>query len=155
MTTNNGQPPEYSSRLDRIEAIVAATSEQIAANAIALSRLEESVARHDSVLERLEESVARHDSVMGAIQTSIAANAAAIDRLEANQAAGSERLNILTERVNTVSESVNQVSRIAFATFQRFDAMQVEIHDLRTDVRGLQLENRRILNILEQRGNNG
>ncbi|BAC90575.1 hypothetical protein [Gloeobacter violaceus] len=120
MTTSHGQPPEFSTRLDRIEAIVAANSEQIVANASAIGRL----------------------------ALAVAANTAAITRLEANQAASSERVDIMAERVNTVSESVNQVSHIALATLRRIDAMQVEI-------RGLQTENRRILELLEQRGQGG
>ncbi|BAC89165.1 glr1224 [Gloeobacter violaceus PCC 7421] len=113
MTTSNGQPPEFSFRLDRIEAIVAANSEQITANTTAITRL------------------------------------------EANQAALSERVNIMAERVDTVSESVNQVSRIALAILQRVDSTQTEIRDLQTDMRGLQLENRRILDILQQRRGDG
>ncbi|BAC90576.1 hypothetical protein [Gloeobacter violaceus] len=113
MTTSNGQPPDFPSRLDRIEALVATNSEQIAANISAIGRLE----------------------------VSVTANTVAITRLEANQAAMSERVNIMAERVDTLAESIRLLVPI--------------IQSIQSDVRGLQLENRRILDILQQRGENG
>ncbi|UFP93369.1 hypothetical protein [Gloeobacter morelensis] len=99
MTTNSGQPPDCSSRLDRVEMLLARVAEQQAVT-----------------------------------QSQVSANAQAITRLEANQAALSERVNIMGERVDTLAESIRVLVPI---------------------IQSIQLENRRILDILQQRGEKG
>ncbi|WP_041243939.1 hypothetical protein [Gloeobacter kilaueensis] len=122
------QPENWRERLDRVEAIVASNSEQIAAT---------------------QRQVDANSLAIADLALRTDANSTAISRLEAAQTASNQRMDDLTERVNILSERVSdltrmveQVSRIALATFQRIDAMQSEIRELQT-------ENQRVLDILK------
>ncbi|AGY57035.1 hypothetical protein [Gloeobacter kilaueensis] len=122
MTSSNGQPENWRERLERVEALTAANSEQIAANSAAIARLETAQATSNQRMDDLTERV----NVLSERMTDL-----------------TERVGILSERVSDLTRMVEQVSRIALATFQRMDAMQSEI-------RGLQTENQRILDVLQR-----
>lgn len=111
-------------RLDRIERILAETAES------------QSAARAESThwFNRMQQIV---DSNARAIE----ANTAAIS--ESRQTADEDRAQFRASIEDVVS-MIGELGHTASATFERIDQMQSE-------VRGLQTENRRILERLEQR----
>lgn len=80
--------------------------------------------------------------------------------LAASQLATDARITSIADAVDLLvqvsgqqSQAITQLIESQNQTFAHMDAMQAEIREIQSDVRGLQTENRRILDILQNRTN--
>lgn len=53
--------------------------------------------------------------------------------------------------IETMNRNIEAMFQIMTQSLQRMEIMELDIRDIQTDIRGLQTENRRILDILQQR----
>jgi hypothetical protein len=134
-----------SDRLDRIEAILAATAVQQQANLTALDRLTERV-------DRIAVQQQANTEAIGRLEIQTSANTTAIDLL-------TERLARLTERVDRM---VDRVDRMITAIQSHQEALRLlaqQQNDWREHMRIIQVEIRDIWqylnNQLRNRGNGG
>ena len=55
------------------------------------------------------------------------------------------------QNIETMNRNIEAMFQIMTQSLQRMEIMELDIREIQTDIRGLQTENRRILDILQQR----
>lgn len=55
------------------------------------------------------------------------------------------------QNIETMNRNIEAMFQIMTQSLQRMEIMESDIREIQTDIRGLQIENRRILDILQQR----
>ncbi len=105
--------------------------------------------RLDGIEQRLEEGFSRPASLV-------------LDEVLALEQRTNERLDRLTERVDRLAENqqamqstVGQLIQAIFESSRQADADREQMRELQSEVRGLQAENRRILDYLFGQHRNG
>ncbi|MEG4446991.1 hypothetical protein QUB49_35460 [Microcoleus sp. AT9_B4] len=139
-------------RLDRIEAILAATAVQQQANTEALTRLEAQTQANTTAIDRIAVQQQANTEAIGRLEVQTLANATAIDRL-------TDRIDQLTDRVDRLAQRFDGLVS-AIASHQEALRMLSQQHtDWRDQMRIIQTEIRDIWqylnNQLRNRGNGG
>jgi len=139
-------------RLDRIEAILAATAVQQQANTEALTRLEAQTFANSEAIGRLEVQTSANSEAIGRLEAQTFANATAIDRL-------TERIDQLTERVDRVTSRFDGLVSAIQSHQEALRLISQQHNEWREQMRIIQTEIRDIWqylnNQLRNRGNGG
>jgi uncharacterized coiled-coil DUF342 family protein len=125
------QTNENNSRLDRIEALVLQ---------LATANLQHSAAS------------TRHDEEFSRINAILESNARLVQDLAVQQR---ETQTEMRSSINDLINMIGTLGQNADRHWAAIQEMQSEIREIQVDVRGLQTENRRILDRLEQHMSNG
>lgn len=133
MTSTNGSD---GNRLDRIEEILAQTAALSAGNASGLAETRKLIESNARAIEANSAQTAANTSGLAETRAIVESNAIAISE-------NTEAIASLREVVLTFIDGVQVIS-------QRLDIQGEEIREIATQVRGLQTENHRILEILER-----
>ena len=132
-------------RLDRIEAILAATAVQQQANTEALTRLEAQTQANTTAIDRIAVQQQANSEAIGRLEVQTLANATAIDRL--------------TERVDRLSDRIDRMIPAIQSHQEALRLLAQQQNDWREQMRIIQTEIRDIWqylnNQLRNRGNGG
>jgi chromosome segregation ATPase len=141
-----------SDRLDRIEAILAATAVQQQANTEALTRLEAQTSANSEAIGRLEALTFANSEAIGRLEVQTLANATAIDRL-------TERVDQLTDRVDQLAQRFDGLVSAIQSHQEALRLISQQHNEWREQMRIIQTEIRDIWqylnNQLRNRGNGG
>ena len=134
-----------SDRLDRIEAILAATAVQQQANTEALTRLEAQTSANSTAIDRLTERVDRI-----AVQQQI--NTEAIGRLEVQTQANTTAIDRLTERIDGLIRPIQSHQEALRLISQQHNEWREQMRIIQTEIRDIW---QYLNNQLRNRGNGG
>lgn len=138
-----------SDRLDRIEAILAATAQQQQANTAAIDRLTERIDRiavgqqaNTEALTRLEARTLANTEAIARLETQTSANTAAIDRLTDRLDSLAGRVDRIVSAIQTQQEALRMLSQQQNDWRDQMRILHVEIRDIWQYLNN-QLRNRR------------
>src|SRR6476661_1423052 len=132
-------------RLDRIEAILAATAVQQQANTEALTRLEAQTFANSEAIGRLEVQTSANSEAIGRLEAQTFANATAIDRL-------TERVDRVTSRFDGLVSAIQSHQEALRLISQQHNEWREQMRIIQTEIRDIW---QYLNNQLRNRGNGG
>jgi chromosome segregation ATPase len=132
-------------RLRRVEILLETAAAKIHDNSIAIDRLTERTTSNAVAIDRLTERTKSNAEAIDRLTERTTSNAEALDRLTERTNSNAEAIDRLVEQDLNLTIKIAELMDVFAETLPIIRRQQVNIEEMQAEVRGLQVENRRIL----------